>query len=35
MKIRLLGQANDSGIGTHNGEIASGLSTIRGVNSHV
>jgi glycosyltransferase involved in cell wall biosynthesis len=35
MKIRLLGQANDSGIGTHYGEFARALISISGVNSLV
>jgi glycosyltransferase involved in cell wall biosynthesis len=35
MKIRLIGQANDSGIGTHYGEFARVLQSISGINSLV
>jgi glycosyltransferase involved in cell wall biosynthesis len=35
MKIRLLGQANDSGIGTHYGEFAKALQSISGINTLV
>jgi hypothetical protein len=33
MKIRLIGQANDSGIGTHYGEFARALRSISGINT--
>ena len=35
MKIRLLGQANDSGIGTHYGQFARALLSISGINTLV
>ena len=35
MKIRLLGQANDSGIGTHYGQFARALLSISGINALV